>query len=126
MLGFPSSAESRRHPARLLLVGLFATLLHLLAGSGMVRAGVAGPDGFVPDVCSSHGGVKPGTADDLPQGGHDCCKLCAAGGPPLLAATAVAAALTPTWFGWVAHAESEAPNVAPASTHRPRGPPQAD
>lgn len=110
---------------RMLVIGLFAMLLHLLAGSGVVRAGVAGHQDFVPEVCSSHGPIKPGVPLDSSRGGHDCCKLCAAGAPPMLSAVPSAAGQTLTLIGRIAQAESDAPGSMPASAHRPRGPPVA-
>lgn len=108
---------------RMLVIGLFAMFLHVLAGSGLVRAGVAGAEGFVPDVCSSHGSIKPGTGGNLPQGKHDCCKLCAAGAPPMLPTTAIAAGPVRALVGPIAQTESATPGSMPAAAHRPRGPP---
>ena len=116
MLRSAHLAPLRRHATRLLLFGILAMALHALASTGLMRTGAtAGAmpgagETFVAEVCTSHGVFK---ADSLPvQGGsqqsdtgtHDCCKLCAAGGPLLATGGAVGvprpprARLNPTEF----------------------------
>lgn len=109
----------------MLVVGMFAMLLHLLAGTGLVRAGIANDGGFVPQVCSSHGVASPGT-QHFPGGGqvsHDCCKLCAAGAPPILSGTTAAVLPAPTFVTRQANLEEVTQGQAPPSANRPRGPP---
>ncbi len=109
----------------MLVVGVFAMLLHLLAGTGLVRAGIASDSGFVPQVCGSHGVANPG-AQQAPadtQGSHDCCKLCAAGAPLVLSGTTTAVAPAPTFVTRQANPDSATRGQAQASAHRPRGPP---
>ena len=127
MPGFPIPARSRRHPERMWVVGLFAMPLHLLAGSGSVRAGMSSADKFIPDACGSHGmfsrGATPGEPASAPSGGHDCCLLCAAGAPPMASALAIAVTLAPTLRTRHVQALPVVPRSLFAAAHRPRGPP---
>ena len=104
-------------------------VLHLLAGSGLVRASMGGGDGFVAELCTSHGVLQAGSAQ-LPDSGpapagavHDCCKLCAAGGPLLAATAAVAVAPAPTFTALRVPTVSARPTPAVWTAHSPRGPP---
>jgi hypothetical protein len=119
----------RHRPAWLLTLGLLAMFLHLLAGGGLVRASMGGGDGFVADLCTSHG-VSQAAAAQLPDGGsvpaggvHDCCKLCAAGGPLLTATAAVAVAPAPTFAARPPSAAFARPTPSLWTAHAPRGPP---
>lgn len=106
-------------------------VLHLLAGSGLLRAppAVGAGDSFVADVCTSHGvfqanSAQPTDGGSAPAGGvHDCCKLCAAGGPLLAAMVAVAVAPAPTFTAPRVSAASARPTPALWTAHAPRGPP---
>lgn len=113
----------------MLYVGLLAMLLHLLADTGLVRAGMAGAGGFVPDVCSNDVMAKAGAVrippDDAPQGSHHCCTLGAATGAPMLPATAIAVVSAPTFRAGAQTPASAAPKSTLAAGHRPRGPPAA-
>ncbi|MDZ4251013.1 MAG: DUF2946 family protein [Sulfuritalea sp.] len=118
-----------RRPAWLLTLGLLAMVLHLLAGGGLVRASMGSGDGFVAELCTSHGVVQAGAAQ-LPDGGsapaggvHDCCKLCAAGGPLLAATVAVAVAPAPTFIALQTSTACARPTPAQWTAHSPRGPP---
>jgi hypothetical protein len=107
------------------VVGLFAMLLHLLAGAGLVRAGASGNAGFVPGICGNHATPETRTphAPAGSIGNHDCCKLCAAGAPPILFSSAIAVSPAPTLVMQQEKPASATPNRQPASAHRPRGPP---
>jgi len=107
----------------MLIAGVMAMLLHLLTGAGLVRAGIPDARGFVPELCTNHGIAQPGATNKLPQAGHDCCELCAAGAPPMLPASATAVSPAPTLVDLLARKEAAAPNAAFTSAHRPRGPP---
>lgn len=123
MLRIPASAPSCYCPNHLLLVGLLAIILHLIIGTGLVRAGVPDARGFVPELCSKHGLVNPGSTDKLPGDGHDCCKLCAAGLPPLLPVSTIELPYPSSYIDAGARHATAAPTAAFASAHRPRGPP---
>ncbi|MBI5899244.1 MAG: hypothetical protein HZB40_08470 [Rhodocyclales bacterium] len=109
----------------MLVVGVFAMLLHLLAGTGLVRASLAEDGGFTPKICGNHGLAGAGTqqtpADT--QAGHDCCKFCAAGAPPILSGATIAVAPAPTFVTPLANPETASQGCSQASAHRPRGPP---
>ncbi len=109
----------------MLAVGLFAILLHLLAGAGGPLAGTHGNQGFHPDVCGSQGISGPGTMGDLPHDSHDCCELCAAGAPLVLPAAKIAVAPAPTLAALPARPLSAVPTIAETSSHPPRGPPRS-
>ncbi|MDP2824067.1 MAG: DUF2946 family protein [Sulfuritalea sp.] len=120
-----------RRPAWLLTLGLLVMALHLLAGSGLVRAAsVAGSgDSFVAEICTSHGLIQAGSAqapDDgsAPANGvHDCCKLCAAGGPLLAANIPATVAPAPTFTARQGSPATARPTPAVRTAHAPRGPP---
>ncbi len=111
----------------MLFVGLLAMLLHLLAGTRLVHAGMAGAEGFVPDVCSKQGMARADTVQvppgNTPQGSHDCCTLGAAGAPPMLPTGAIAVSPAPTFVATAPDSASVAPKSTLAAAHRPRGPP---
>jgi len=120
----------RRRAARLLLLGVLAMALHALAATGLMASAAAG-DGakFAAEVCTSHGIAKldpaqmPAGSSQPEPGMHDCCKLCAAGGPLLAADLQVGVAPAPTFAA--IHATSPAARLTPLawSAHPPRGPP---
>ncbi|WP_310450690.1 DUF2946 family protein [Sulfuritalea sp.] len=119
----------RHRSTWLLTLGLLAMVLHLLAGSGLVRASMGSGDGFVADLCTSHG-VFQAAAAQTPDGGsaptgavHDCCKSCAAGGPLLVTTVAIAVAPAPTFTAPPPSAAFARPTPARWSAHSPRGPP---
>ena len=113
----------------LLVLGMLAMALHLLAGSGMARAAVTdgGKGGIVTELCTSHGLVRVDLAQDrgsAPVGEpHDCYTLCAAGAPLLAPGHGIAVSPAPTF-----HATRDWPRRAPRphaplTAHAPRGPP---
>ena len=121
----------RHRAAWLLVLGLLAVALHVLVGTGLMRTSVtaARGDTFAADVCTGHGLLKadsspnPGDSSQPASGVHDCCKLCAAGAPLLVATIEIGAALAPT-FATAHDAPSAArPTLASRTAHPPRGPP---
>lgn len=104
--------------------------MHAIGNAGLMPRSVAG-SGFMAEICTSKGVSKIDPAllagkTSLPDSGHqDCCKLCVASSPLLLAdmALGVLPALT---FGSVFFSSSF---PFPASlawlSHPPRGPPRA-
>lgn len=124
-----------RHARLLLVLGVFAVFMHTLAGMGLMGSH-AGSDGkFVAGICTALG-ISNASAIQSPLGDlagpqpandkgnvHDCCKLCVASSPLLLASASLAVSPAPTF-----HAIFAAPLPArPASfawtAHPPRGPP---
>ena len=127
----PIHLPAFRRRAWLLTLGLLAMALHLLAGSGLIRAASAAGSGneFVAELCTSHGLVQGGAlqtpdGSSAPASGvHDCCKSCAAGGPLLTAGLAAAVAPAPTFTPWQGTAALVHPMPAARTAHAPRGPP---
>ena len=121
----------RHRAAWLLVLGLLAVALHALAGTGLMRAGSTAGNGpsFAAEVCTSHGllTVDPaqtrGDSSQPATGVHDCCKLCAAGAPLLVANLAAGAALAPTFAASHDSPASARPPPAVRTAHPPRGPP---
>lgn len=121
----------RRHAVRLLLLGVLAVFLHALAGTGLMAPATAAGKGasYAAEVCTSHGLVKldPGqmpTGGSQPDSGmHDCCKLCAAGGPLLAADIPAGVAPAPTFAILQAAPAAARPTPAAWTAHAPRGPP---
>lgn len=121
----------RRRTAWLLFLGLLAVALHGLAGTDLVRASAntGSGDSFVAEVCTSHGlsrldpAQTRGDSSQPASGAHDCCKLCAAGGPVLVANIGLGVPPAPTFA--TAHDASPAahPTLASRTAHPPRGPP---
>lgn len=130
MRRFARPLSLRRHPAWLLALGLLAVALHVMAGTGLMRAApsVGGDGTFVAELCTSHGGQGalprvPGGSSSPASGTHDCCKLCAASSPLLAAASIPAVPPAPTFAS--APALPAFVRVTPdiRSAHHPRGPP---
>jgi hypothetical protein len=120
----------RYSPAWLLAIGLFAMALQALGGIGLMPRMAAG-GGFEIEICTSKGVAKIATAaqpgkTSLPDAGHqDCCTLCAASAPLLLAGAMPGVPPAPTFGGiLVANQHHRLPAVAWLS-HPPRGPPSA-
>lgn len=130
MLGFPNFTPFRRHAAALLAIGLFAMAIQALGGIGLMPRLSAGT-GFQLEICTGKG---LSTLAMAPQSGptsppdtdhRDCCTLCAASAP-LLLAEALLGVLPAPAFGNIFVAGSVPRLSAPAwLAHRPRGPPQA-
>lgn len=123
---------SFRHRAvRLLFLGVLAVVLHALAGTGlMASATAAGKEAsFAAEVCTSHGLVKldraqaPAGSSQPDSGMHDCCKLCAAGGPLLAADIPAGVAPAPTFAIARAAPAATSPTPAAWTAHSPRAPP---
>lgn len=111
-------------PRLLLALGLLAVALHLWAAVAL-PAGAAGSDGFVAEVCTSHGlAAVPGGGTPAPAG-HDCCKLCGAGAPLLLAAPTAAVPPAPTLAARTLSTDTAVLPPVARSAHAPRGPPRA-
>jgi hypothetical protein len=128
-IAYPLSLRHRS--AWLLAIGLLAVALHALAGTGLMRtSAVAGSgDRFVAEVCTSHGLAtldpsQTGSGDSSPATGmHDCCKLCAAGAPLLIAGIGIAVSPAPTFIPGNDSPNSAPPTLAVRTAHPPRGPP---
>lgn len=121
----------RRRTAWLLFLGLLAVVLHGLAGTGLVRASAStgSGDSFVAEVCTSHGlsrldpAQTRGDSSQPASGAHDCCKLCATGGPLLTADLAPGVAPAPAVATPHDPPPVARPTLAVRTAHRPRGPP---
>lgn len=119
----------RRRPVWLLALGLLAMALHMLAGSGLLRAAADGGDSFVAAVCTSHGLIQASSApaagdSSAPAAGvHDCCKLCAASAQLLAANDAAAVPPAPTFIARQRFPAFAPPTPAVRTAHAPRGPP---
>lgn len=120
-----------RRAAWLLALGLLAVSLHALAVTGLMRAGSGAGNrgGLVGQVCTTHGVVQleresAGSGGSQPDSGvHDCCKLCAAASPLLVAHSEIGV-LPAAAFAVSGDSPSSAPPTAAARTaHPPRGPP---
>ncbi len=124
----------RHSPAWLLAVGLFAMALQAMGGSGLMPR-VAADGGFQVEICTSKGVGKfslPSQSGrtslpaDMPDAGHqDCCTLCAAGAPLLLADAVLGVPPAPTFRGVLAAAPLLSPFARAWLSHPPRGPPHA-
>jgi hypothetical protein len=102
-IAYPLSLRHRS--AWLLALGLLAVALQALGGTGLLRPGASAGTGekFAAEVCTSHGVVKaaaaqlPGAGSQPATDAHDCCKLCAAGAPLLIAGIGIAVSPAPTF-----------------------------
>ncbi|NJD35622.1 MAG: DUF2946 domain-containing protein [Betaproteobacteria bacterium] len=120
----------RHSPAWLLAFGLFAMALQAMGGSGLMpRVTAAG--GVQMEICTSKGvgklaiPLQPGRTS-LPESGHqDCCTLCAASAPLLLADAALGVPPAPTFGDVFVAAAFLWPATLAWLSHPPRGPPQA-
>ena len=123
----------RHSPAWLLAIGLFAMALQAMGGSGLMPRAAAG-GGFQMEICTGKGVVKLAPASpsgrtslpNVPDAGHqDCCTLCAASAPLLLADVALGVPPAPTFRGGFAAPSSTRPAATAWLSRPPRGPPQA-
>ena len=120
----------RHSPAWLLAIGLFAMALQAMGGSGLMPRVAAG--GSVQmEICTSKGvsklaaALQPGKTS-LPDGGHqDCCTLCAASAPLLLADAALGVPPAPTFRSIFFARSFPWPFTTAWLSHPPRGPPPA-
>jgi hypothetical protein len=123
----------RHSPAWLLAIGLFAMALQAMGGIGLMPHISAG--GVQIEICTSKGVSKLAVTSpsgrtslptNVPDAGHqDCCTLCAASAPLLLADAAIGVPPAPTFRSiFVADSFPRSSTTAWLS-HPPRGPPQA-
>ncbi len=129
MLESARSRLLRNSPAWLLAIGLFAMAMQALGGIGLMpRLSVSG---FQLEICTSKGISKAGVTPlsgqtSLPDSGHqDCCTLCAAGAPLVLADAAPGVPPAPTFRDILVAASSPRPAATAWLAHPPRGPPPA-
>lgn len=131
MLRFAYLLSFRNRAAGLWAIGLLAVALHVLAGTGLLRssADTGKGVGFAAELCTSHGVVAAdpaqtsGGGSPPDTGSHDCCKLCAAGGPLLAAELAAGVPPAPTFAARQVSLFSARPTQAAWTAHPPRGPP---
>ena len=120
----------RHSPAWLLAIGLFAMALQAMGGIGLMPRMAAG-GGFQVEICTSKGVSKFAAASQsgrtsLPDSGHqDCCTLCAASAPLLLADAAIGVPPAPTFRSVFVAGLHLSPFAVAWLSHPPRGPPQA-
>jgi hypothetical protein len=120
----------RHSPAWLLAIGLFAMALQAMGGSGLMPRVVAG-GGVQMEICTGKGVSKlavtsPSGRTSLPDAGHqDCCTLCAASAPLLLADAALGVPPAPTFHSGPVAGPFLSPSAVAWLSHPPRGPPQA-
>jgi hypothetical protein len=123
----------RHSPAWLLAVGLFAMAMQAMGGIGLMPRVSAG-GGFQVEICTSKGVSKLAVASpsgqtslpNVPDAGHqDCCTLCAASAPLLLADAGLGVPPAPTFPGVPLAGTFPSPSVLAWLSHPPRGPPQA-
>ena len=123
----------------LFALGLLAVLMHTLAAIGLIgshRAMARGnaDAGFVAAICSVVGTTANATADTTTIAGntnpqpandnpHDCCKLCVAAAPLLLADVTSAVPPAPTFHAPPVGDDTARPATAAWTAHPPRGPP---
>ena len=120
----------RHSPAWLLAIGLFAMALQAMGGIGLMPRVSAG-GGLQMEICTGKGVSKlavasPSGQTSLPDAGHqDCCTLCAASAPLLLADALLGVPPAPTFRGIFVANPFPRPSAAAWLSHPPRGPPQA-
>lgn len=118
---------------------MLAVLMHTLAAIGLVGSHQAmardSVDAFSASICSVAGATdtaaktdNTGTTnngDPSPANGnpHDCCKLCVAAAPLLLAAATAAVPPAPTFHATRMDGDTARPAAADWTAHPPRGPP---
>ena len=119
----------RHSPAWLLAIGLFAMALQAMGGSGLMLRHAGG--GLQMEICTGKGVVKLAPASQsgkssLPDAGHqECCTLCAASAPLLLADAVLGVSPAPTFRDIPVAASSPRPAATAWLAHPPRGPPLA-
>lgn len=129
MLRFTHFTSFRRRATWLLFLGILAMAQHALAGMALPRAASGAGNRFVADVCTSHGvsrldsSAVQGGGSQTPASGHDCCKLCAAGGPLLAGDSAIGVPPAPTFTAPYVSQAFARPTLAVRTAHPPRGPP---
>lgn len=121
----------RHRTAWLCALGLLAVALHVLAGTGLMpaKSHAGNGDSFAAEVCTNHGIVQAASSqtprdDSRPASGtHDCCELCAAGGPLLTVGIAPGMAPAPIFGAAHDSHSSVRPTLAVRTAHPARGPP---
>lgn len=124
------SVPRQTRAAWLFAMGLFAMAMTAMGGFGAMRPHAPG-NGFYVEICSARGAgliglALPSGERSLPPGSQsDCCQLCAASAPLMLAGTALAMPPGPA----IRAIRSVDPVSRPAAiarlSHPPRGPPAA-
>ena len=120
----------RHSAAWLLAIGLFAMAMQALGGSGLMPH-LSAAGGVQLEICTSKGVSKilvtPQSGQtSLPDSGRqDCCTLCAASAPLLLADAALGVPPAPTFRDIPDAASSPRPAATAWLAHPPRGPPPA-
>ena len=119
----------RHSPAWLLAIGLFAMAMQAMGGIGLMpRASADG--GIQVEICTSKGVSKLAAPQSgqtsLPDADHqDCCTLCAASAPLLLADAVPGVPPAPTFRSFFVANSFPRPSATAWLSHPPRGPPQA-
>ena len=120
----------RQSPAWLFAIALFAMAMQAIGGSGIMPRNAAGGD-FRAEICTSRpaGGVNPASRSGqpvLPDSGHqDCCSLCLAGAPVLLADAMPGVPPAPTFDSVFLSSPVPFPSTIARLSPPPRGPPAA-
>jgi hypothetical protein len=124
----------RHSPAWLLAIGLFAMAMQAMGGIGLMPRLAAG-GGVHMEICTSKGVSKFVVAlqsgqtslpTNVPDAGHqDCCTLCAASAPLLLADAVLGVPPAPTFRSALRTSRPLSPPALAWLSHPPRGPPQA-
>ncbi len=120
----------RHSPAWLFAIALFAMAMQAMGSGGIMPRNAAGGD-FRAEICTS----RPAESADpargsgqpaLPDSGHqDCCSLCLAGTPVLLAEATLGVPPAPTFDSVFFSSPFPFPSTAARLLHPPRGPPVA-
>jgi hypothetical protein len=126
-----------RHARLLLVLGVFAMFMQSLAGMGLMGSHAGSDSKFVAEICTTLGisnalatqSTLADLADQQPANDngngnvHNCCKLCVASSPLLLASTSLAVSPAPTFHAIFAAPFSARPASFAWTAHPPRGPP---
>ena len=123
----------------LFVLGVLAVLMHTLAAIGLIGSHQAmargnADAGFSAAICSVVGTTANAASDTASIAGntnpqpangnpHDCCKLCVAGAPLLLADAIAAVPPAPTFHAARMNVDTARPATAAWTAHPPRGPP---
>jgi hypothetical protein len=120
-------------------LGVLAVLMHTLAAIGLIGSHQAmargNADTFSAAICSVVGATANAVTDATSIAGntapqpahgnpHDCCKLCVAAAPLLLADVTAAVPPAPTFHAAFAHGDTTRPATTAWTAHPPRGPPR--
>lgn len=120
----------RQAPVWLLAFGLFAMAMQVLGGIGIMPRSMASGS-FLAEVCTSKGIVKrdlerQSGSSSLPDSGHqDCCVLCAASAPVLLAHASLGVPPAPTFRNAFIANPLSPPPIPAWLLQSSRGPPLA-